>query len=1026
MNRLLPRFAVDRPVTVVTAFIVVVVVGLIAWARIPLQMMPSGFEPPYLWAWVPYPDSTPVETEASVVRPIEEQLSTVPGIKHLNSQAQRDYASFELEFRSSVDMDEAYNAVADRLERVRGSLPSDVEGTYIWRFNPADEPVIWAGIKVPDGATDVYQTVTRVIQKRLERVPGVGRVEIWGNDEPIVWIEFDREALIAHDVDLVDLMARLAGDNFQLATGRIHERGEVRFVRALSRFETLDEIRRYPLGQGIALGDVASVEYKPTASTDINRIDGRDGMALGINKESSANTVEVCKELRAAFAELEADPRLGGYQFPIFFDQGELIEGSMHTLERTAIEGAVLALIVLLIFLREWRITLLITTVIPISLLFTIAWMYFAGDSLNLLSMLGLMLAVGMVLDNAVVVVESIYRYRQDGSDPRTAAIEGTGRVFVAVTLSALTAMIVFLPVMLMAGDATFSFFMRALGMPVVIVHVGALLASLLFSPLATSWVDAHHVQEDARWIRWLTRQVDRGVAYTLRRPVDTFVGVVAMGILTLALPAQGVGCSDEAEGNLNDFTVRFEVPPAYTYAERLAVVERFEQMAEENQDRWGVRVYRTRLVGDSRNGRLFVYLDEDAEGALPREEVLRDAQGKLPDLPGVKASIGWSESESNQATSVGVSLSGEDTEELQRLATEVERRILGVEGVLGVRSSVEASGQEEIRLEVDRDAASRYGISASLVARLVSFAMRGAPLPSWFQGEKETRVFARFGVEDRVSVDKLLSFELASPTARQAVPLRSLVEDEVAPSWGTIRREDGRTSLTLTAELAPGSDKDQMRERIFAAFQTMAWPRGYGVAAGRDFAAEMENDQARNLALLLSAVFVFLVMGVILESVVLPVAVMTTIPMAIFGVYWGLWATGTSFDAMAGVGFIVLIGIVVNNGIVLMDFANHLRESGMPRDEALRKAVSVRLRPILMTALTAIMGVVPMSVGSETFIGIPYAPLGRVILFGMVTGTVLTLFFVPYLYALLDDAQGLLRWLAARVRPGARTPEAS
>jgi HAE1 family hydrophobic/amphiphilic exporter-1 len=239
-------------------------------------------------------------------------------------------------------------------------------------------------------------------------------------------------------------------------------------------------------------------------------------------------------------------------------------------------------------------------------------------------------------------------------------------------------------------------------------------------------------------------------------------------------------------------------------------------------------------------------------------------------------------------------------------------------------------------------------------------------------------------------------------------------VEAGIGRSWGSIHREDGRTALVLTADLAPGAKKDEVRAGIDGALAGMDWPRGYGVERGGDWEAEQESDQARNLALLLSVVFVFLIMGVVFESFLLPMTVLTTVPMAMLGVYWGLWATDTPFDAMAGVGFIILVGIVVNNGIVLIDVVTHLRAQGVERAQALREAVRIRLRPILMTALTAVMGVVPMSLGRDTFIGIPYAPLGRVIFFGMMVATVLTLFFVPFLYAVLDDvrvAGG--RWLA-------------
>jgi HAE1 family hydrophobic/amphiphilic exporter-1 len=1018
----IPRFSVTRPVTVVTAFLVVVVVGVIATVRIPLQMMPSGFSPPFLWIWVPYQDSTPIETEARIIKPIEDQVATVPGLKSLESDAKSDNGNLSLEFHSSIDMDEAYNAVSDRIERAMPSLPSDVERAWIWRFDPTDEPVIWAGISVPDGVEDLHYLVTRVVQKRLERIPGVGRVEFWGVDEAIVWIDFDREALLAHGVDLVSLMARLGGDNFQLASGRVTDRGQVRYVRALARFETLDDIRAWPVMPGVTLSDVAAVDYRTTPSADINRIGGKAGAALAINKESSANTVELCREIRAAFAEIEADPRMKGFTFPVFFDQGALIQDSVDTLQESAIEGGVLAVLVLILFLRQWRITLLIAATIPASLLLTVTVLYFRGDSLNLLSMLGLMLAVGMVVDNAVVVVETIFRRRQRGEDPRTAAIAGTAEVLLPITLSTLTSVVVFLPVILMSEDASFSFFMAALGLPVVFIQLGSLVITLLFTPLSTVWLGGKEIAEDARWVTALTDRVDRGVAALLHHPLDTFVGVLAAVLLTLALPAQGVGCSDSADSNLNDFTVRYEVPSAFTYEERLAVVEAFEKMVVDHAGAWGVRVYRSRMNASSNNGRLYVYLRDDA--AMPREQVLEEVARVMPDLAGVTASAGNGDNDTGKNSTIQVRLVGEDTEELTRLSEEARRRIRSVQGVLGVHSDTEASGGDEMRLIVNRDASARYAVSAGMVGRLVSFAMRGAPLSPWYAGEKEVRVFSRFGLADRSNVDQLLDFEVASPTARRAVPLRSLVESEVGKGWGSIHRTDRRTSLGLTADLAPGTETEAAYTRVEDALAGMAWPSGYGVDRGGDWQDQAASDNARNLALLLSVVFVFLIMGVLFESFLLPLTVITTVPMAILGVYWGLWLSDTSFDLMAGVGMIILIGIVVNNGIVLIDVVTELRGAGVDRETALRQAVRTRLRPILMTALTAIVGVVPMAVGHDTFIGIPYAPLGRVILAGMLVATVLTLFFVPTLYAALDDLRAAgSRWLAYAWPRAARKP---
>jgi HAE1 family hydrophobic/amphiphilic exporter-1 len=1012
----LPRFSVQRPVTVVVAFLVVLVVGFISLSRIPRQMMPSGFSPPYLWVWVPYADSSPAETEARVTKPLEEQLAGLPGLKHLESDSRSDNASLSLEFHASVDMDEAYNAVTDRIERATPGLPDDIERVWIWRFDPTDEPVIWAGIRVPQGTEDAHHLVTNVIQKRLERIPGVGRVDVWGVDEPVVWVDFDREALARHGVDLVTLMGRLSSDNFQLASGQVLERGEVRYVRALARWPDLATLRALPVAPGVRLADVAAIRHAPASSADINRIDGQSGAGIGINKESGANTVELCEAVRAALAELERDPRLAGFAFPVFFDQGALIQDSMDTLVQSAVEGGLLAVLVLVLFLREWRITGLIAATIPASLLLTITIMDARGDSLNLLSMLGLMLAVGMVVDNAVVVVETIYRRRQQGEDARTAAIAGTSEVLLPIVLSTLTSIVVFLPVILMSEDATFSFFMAALGLPVVFIQVGSLLITLLFTPLSTVWLGGEAPREDPAWVRRLAAWVDRGVHAALRRPVDTLVGVLALTILTVVLPARAVGCSESAEGNLGEFTVRFEVPRAYTYTERLRVVETFERIVESRRETWGVRVHRSRLSANSTRGRLYVYLDED--GPLARSEVLEQMTDALPDLPGVTASVGRGEGPGDDEGVIRFDLRGEDTAELVRLGEEARRRARALPFVRDARSEVEADGEDEVRLRVRREEAARIGLGASAVGRLVSFAMRGAPLPAWQDGDRDVRVFARFAQEDRQSVADLLDLTLTSApraggdAAPVRVPLRAVASADMGRGWGGIHRSDRRTTLGITVELADGTDKDNARAAVLATLQGMDWPPDYGVDLGSDWQDEQASDDARNLALVLSVVFVFLIMGVLFESFLLPMVVITTIPMALLGVYWGLWASGTPFDVMGGVGMVILVGIVVNNGIVLVDKVTELRAEGVAREDALREAVRTRLRPILMTALSAAVGVVPMSLGDASFVGIPYAPLGRVILSGMLVATVLTLFFVPWLYAALDDLRATgARW---------------
>lgn len=1022
MMRWLPWLSVHRPVTVVMTFVAMMVLGAIAWTRIPLELMPGGFELNRMWVWVPYRDSTPQENENALVRPIEEQIATVEGLKRLESEASSGSASFELEMHRSIGMDEAYNAVVDRMERAMADLPDDVERYWIYRWDPSDEPIVWAGMSFPEEVEDPYTLANEVIAKRLERVPGVGKVDVWGVDARRVFIDFNLDSLLQHGLNLGGIIQELGADNFQLASGRIVDRGQVRYVRSLARWEDLDDLRRHPVAPGIALEDIAEITYRLDPSATIAHIDGDDGAALAVNKESGANTVATAAAVRDAIVELESDPRLFGARIFAFFDQGQLIQESLDNLVFTAMTGGLCAVVVLFAFLREWRMTLLIAACIPVTLLLTVTILYFTGGSLNLLSLMGLMLAVGMVVDNAIVVVEAIYARRQLGEARQASAVEGAGEVGLAITMSTMTTMVVFLPVILMSGDANFSFFLGQVGFPVVFALGTSLIVALLFTPLTTTLLrgrvgddGVERAPPEPRWVSWLTGRYTRGLSWVLANRSDALVGAVALFVLSYALPFSAVECTGSAEGNINDFVVRYEVPGDFTYSERLDVVETFEAWVDEHAEDWGVRVHRSRLSSTSSHGRTYVYLlDDPPEGTMSREDVVEQAKETLPQLPGIQANIGWQSGGDSENRTLRLVLRGEDTATLSGLADEVARRIRGVEGVLSVIDGLEAEGGREMRLVVDRDATSQAGVTAASIGQTVGFALRGTQLPDYQDGAKEVDVVARFRLEDRQDIGRLLDFPMWSPSTGESTPLRALVDTEVAPGLGEIHREDRTTAWPLTVDLEQGIDTAAAWRGVDAALADLELPRGYTWDKGGQFDEEAEDNEALLLAVGMSVVFVFLIMGVLFESIVLPLAIITTVPMALFGAYWTLYLTGTDMDPMGGIGVVVLIGVVVNNGIVLIDLVTRLRHDGHDRSHALVEAGRRRLRPILMTALTTIFGLLPMAMGGATFIGIPYAPMGRVVAGGMVAGTLLTLFFLPYLYSVLDDMRTTGRnWLA-------------
>ena len=1006
MRTLVARFAIDRPVTVIMVMTAALVVGMLAYLRIPMQMLPDGIDPKFLWVRVPYGNASPREVDSLVVAPIEGELGTLSGLKTLTSRASSGFAGFEVEFHPSVSMDAAYNDVVDRMERALPSLPDDVERYFVFRFNPADQPILWLGVTWPDDMDDPYAVITDVVVPAVERVDGVASVDVWGVPSRRVFVDYDRARIVSHGVDLGDVQRRLGNDNFQLAGGRMVDRGEVRLVRSLARVEELDTLRRYPVRQdGLVLGDFAEVSLRGVASADINRIEGREGGVLVVRKESSANAVSTTRAVHAAIAAVQQDPRAKGVAAAVFFDQGEIIADSVDTLQTAALTGGLLSVVILWIFLREIRMTLIVSTAIPASLLVTIGVLYMRGDSLNLIAMMGLLLAVGMVVDNAIVVVESIFRRRAEGQAPREAAIDGAGEVGLAILASTATTMVVFLPVMLMTEDADASFFLGVLGTPVIVALGASLVVALGVAPLVTRALPASEAPPPPGWLLWLEGVYSRVLGRALAHRFDSGAMLLGALLLTGAIAAPGVRCTPGEGGGLNDFTIRFDVPRDSSYAERDALVRAFEDLLAANREAWGVKVYRSDLDAEDTSGRVFVYLAKD--GPMPREDVIKAVEKALPtELPGANPRIGW-EGGGREDRTLELSLYGEDLDEINGLVEEAVRRIRQVPGVLGAARSDAESGADELRLLPDREALTRYGVSAQTLGGTVAFAMRGRALDPVSVRGADVVLETRLRLEDRQDIATMLDFPVFSPQVAGLVPVRALTDVVRGRGPDSIRRRDRRTSVGITVDLADDVDRAAALPLVRRALEDMALPRGVSWDASGFEAAQEAENAALFFALFMSVVFVYLLMGVLFESWSLPMSILVTLPLAAMGAVWLLFLTGSNMDTMAGIGLVVLVGVVVNNGIVLVDRIVQLRAEGVAREDAVREACARRLRPILMTAVTTIAGLVPMAMGDTNFVGLPYAPLGRTVIGGLTAATFLTLVYVPLFYTWIDDLRG-------------------
>jgi HAE1 family hydrophobic/amphiphilic exporter-1 len=1028
---LLPRLSVMRPVTVTMVFVAFLVVGAIAYMQIPIKLLPSGFTPPFLGIWVNYPNSNPSEVEDKIARPLEEIVQTIRGVDLVETYSQNDGVWTWIEFDQETDMDLAYSTLRDRVERVKPELPDDVERIYLRKFTDDDEPIVFFSVTLNGNVDDPYYMAEKYIKRPLERIDGVAYVEIWGVYEKLIQIEIDHDKINAMNVDLYPVIQSLMNDNFNLSSGYVEDGGRKISVRSVAKYRNQEEIEDLRInGTGIRLGDVAKITYDIPEREFIQRINGHMAIKVGVFKESMANTVALSGEIVETIEnEVALNPFFEGMEFEILFDQGNYILESINNLKSAGLWGGLFAVFILFFFLRRIRMTLIILLAIPLSLLLTVTCLYFMGWSLNVITMMGLMVSVGLVVDNSIVIVENIYRLKRKGLTLKEAAVSGASEVALAVTMATLTTVVVFLPLILINDDVGFSWYMFRIGLPVIVALVASLLVALLFIPFGVTKITSRESPKKTGFIEKIRIYYDRALKWTLNHRIDaTFIAILLLA--SVSFPMNHIESSDRGEGNINDFRMMFDVPNNYSIEKADDFFHKIEDFFEENREKYSVKTIDVRFSNVWGMVRVFLEPVEDVEwhsqvskwlrravGAdvneqMSRQDVIKDVKENIPQAPGVEMNIGWMRDTSEDA-SVTVVLYGSDTSVLAGLSREVERRLETIPEIVSVDTDLE-KGQEEIRVFVERDLAEKYGIPVQVIAGTLSYALRGIDLPEYHQGEKEVGVRVQLQKEDRETLDQLKNLAFTTNRGKE-IPLSALTEFEMTRGFGEIKRANGKTMLEVKANTTDDNIAS-LYEKIDQAMEGFSMPRGYSWDKGERFIDIQESNEAQNFAMILAITFVFLLMGVLFESFILPLSIIVSIPFSFIGVYWLLYLTNTTFEIMAGIGLIILIGVVVNNAIVLIDLVNRLRGEGYSRYDAIIEAGRHRFRPILMTALTTIFGLMPMAVGKSSLIGIPYAPLGRTMIGGLITSTFLTLFVVPLFYTYFDDLRTFWSSILVRV----------
>ena len=1019
---LLPKISVSRPVSVAMCLLALLVVGAVGYFRIPVKLFPTGFDPPFLWVGVRFAGATPRELEQQIARPMEERLRTVKGIKQVRSySSSRRGVDFSMRFQQDADMELAYNQVVDQLERFKPELPEDArDNVRIWKHNDEGRSIMWAGVTIDTSIVDPFRFLEAHVQRPLERIDGVAKVDVWGVDPKEVMIEIDRDRLQARGVNTYEMVQLLRTDNFALAGGHVREGGKKIYVRSMARYRSLEEIENIKVsnkGGGVRLREVANVVYDVPSRRGYERTDGEPSASFSIKAESGADLVELCERILTELKEIETGKMTSGLKFNVFFNQGQFIRESIENLRNTGIWGGFFAALVLLFFLRAFRMTSIITCSIPLCVMISIVVLYFVGWSLNMMTMMGLMVGVGLVVDNAIVILENIYRLREKGENSERAAVLGASEVAMAITMATLTTVVVFLPLMLMSGGVGMRFYMTRMGVPVIMMLVGSLFVALIFIPLASVRFGGTGTGADPKSIGWARKTYGRMLAWTLQHRRDALLLVLAI-FMTIVIPSGKMKRSDSSRGNINNVQIRLHPPKYFTINDTYEVISELETHLETKREVYGIRTMRTWFR--TTYGRIEVFLDTDPNSAwwqvvhkeirayigypistlMDRKEVIKDLKDSLPKIVGVKIAV-ESRGGGGGDPSVSVYMYGDDTEVLAGMVDEVERRLKQIPSVMSLDTDLERA-TDEVQVQIDRKRTRRYGISPEVVAQTLAFTLQGVGLPRYQTGNREVPTRLYLEQADKQTLQQLKNYTFRSASGED-IPLAELATVEVSRGSGTIRREDGKTRLRVQAFTVKDDLKGLYLE-IDRAMQGFEMPRGYYWNKGERYSKFQEEDNTAMFAVVMAITCVFLLMGVLFESFILPFSVLLSIPFAFLGVYWTLYLTGTPMDLMANIGVIVLIGVVVNNAIVLVDMVNRLRKDGMERTEAILEAGYNRFRPILMTTFTTVFGLLPMSIGTSSLIGIPYAPLGRTMMGGLISSTFLTLLVVPLFYTFFDD----------------------
>jgi|LSQX01.2.fsa_nt_gb HAE1 family hydrophobic/amphiphilic exporter-1 len=1003
----LSDIALNRPVTTIIMVFLVVLLGFIAFNRIGIDLFPD-ISLPAVVVITNYEGVGPEEIETMVTRPIEGAIATITNINNISSISSTGSSIVIAEFNWGTDMDKATMDMREAVDLIEAYLPDEVSKPMIVKFDPSMLPIMQLGVAGKIDLASLKTLLEKEFVPVLERLDGVAQVSLVGGLEREILITLNQTKMNNYHISFSNVTTALMMENMNLSGGHISRGDKDLLVRVTGKFDSVEEIKNIliPTATGyVLLEDIAEIEDTYKDISNLSRLNGETCIGVTIQKQTDANTVDVSdrvnKEIEKILGEIDVDIRV----IPVM-DQASFIKTAINSVGMNGIIGGLLAVLILYLFLRNYRSTLIIAISIPVSIIATFMLIYFADLTLNLMTLGGLALGIGMLVDNSIVVLENIYRYRTLGYNRYEAALHGAQEIGTAITASTLTTIVVFLPIVFMGGIAAEIF--KELALTVSFSLMVSLVVALTLIPVMSAKmlkISSDEGKKGKALFEKIKELYRKSLAWSLdHRALVSIVFIAVLIFSLLFIPF--IGAEFIPEMDQGQFTINIELPLGTSLEETNRITAAIEDIVLKLPETAGVLAN----VGSSSDlmavmetsssdlSSLIVLLKPRSERERSTSEVMEDLREKIR-VPGADISISAVNIAEIAGSPVSIKINGNDLALLEELALKVKDVMAGIEGIREIEDSI-SKGRPELQIKINRSLAAQFGLRPAQIGAVVKSAISGDIASRYEVAGEEIDIRVRLDKEDISSIEQLKNLLLPSPTGA-LVPLERVAEFRLATGARQILRENQVRYVEITAELYNTNLAKVMpliREKIE---ESIDLPVGYQLEYGGEYSEMMEAFSDLYYTALLAIVLVYMVMVSQFESLVHPFIIMFTVPMAAIGVIFALLFSGHTLSVISFIGIIMLAGIVVNNAIVMIDYINTLRNKGKNVRETLLEAGPVRLRPILMTTLTTILALLPQAIGRGEGSELS-SPLAVVVMGGLIVSTFLTLYLIPIIYSFI------------------------